>query len=76
MVDFRGLWPQSFTQGAHKNLICDRKKTYTPSVGAYRRVSFFQDRTEDIEVPIVGYTFLKSVKINLNLTSKDKDQQF
>ena len=51
-------WLQSFTQYACKDLVSDREKVYTLIVGAYPRVSLFQDRIEDTEVPIVGHTLI------------------
>ena len=50
---------QSFTQYARKDLICDRKKAYTPMVGAYHVVSLFHDRTQSTNVSIAGHALFQ-----------------
>ena len=59
-----GVELQFFTQYARKDLIFDREKSYTPIVGAYRRVSLFQDRAQSTKVPIAGHAFLKPYSID------------
>ena len=54
-----GVELHSFTQYTRKDLICDRKKAYTPIVVAYRKVSLFQDRTQITKVSIAEHTFFQ-----------------
>ena len=59
-----GVGLQSFTQYARKDLICDWEKAYTLIVGAYHRVSLFQDRTQSTKISIGGHAFFKPYSVD------------
>ena len=50
---------QSFTQYEGKNLIYNREKAYISVVGGYVLPFSEQDRTENTETPISGYTLFR-----------------